>query len=34
MEDLEPGPVCVAHKHDFAKGEDIQPTVIKFSQNV
>ena len=21
-----------AHNHDFAKGEDLQPTVIKFSK--
>ena len=26
--------VCVAHKYDFAKGGDLQPKVVKFSQNV
>ena len=33
MEGQKPGPVCVAHNHDFAKERDLQPTVIKFFQN-
>ena len=33
MEFQKPGPVCVAHNHDFAKEGD-QPKVMKFSQNV
>ena len=33
-EGQKPGSMCVAHNHDFAKGRDLQPTVIKFSQNV
>ena len=27
-------PVCEVHNHDFAEGEDLQPTDIKFTQNV
>ena len=27
-------PVCVVHNHDFAKEVDLQPKVVKFSQNV
>ena len=34
MKGQKPGPVCVAHNHDFAKGGDFQPKVMKFSQNV
>ena len=34
MKGQKPGPVCVAHNHDLAKGKDLQPTVIKFSQNI
>ena len=34
IEGLKPGPVCVAHNHDFTKGRDLQPTVMKISQNV
>ena len=35
MEGQKPGPVCVAHNHDFAKGGgNLQPKVMKFSQNV
>ena len=34
MEGQKLGPVCEAHNHDFARGGDLQPKVIKFSQNV
>ena len=34
MEGLKPRPVCVALNHGFAKGGDLQPKVMKFSQNV
>ena len=34
MEGQKPGPVCVAHNHDCAKGGDPQPKVMKFFQNV
>ena len=34
MEGQKPRPVCVAHNYDFAKGGDLQPKVVKFSQNV
>ena len=34
MEGQKPGPMCVAHNHDFAKEGDFQPKVMKFSQNV
>ena len=34
MEGQKLGPVCEAHNHDFATGGDLQPKVIKFSQNV
>ena len=33
-EGQKPGPVCVAHNHDFATGGDLQPKVMKFSENV
>ena len=34
MEGKKPRLVCVAHNHDFSKGGDIQPKVMKFFQNV
>ena len=34
MEGQKSGRACVAHNHDFAKGRDLQPTVIKVFQNV
>ena len=34
MEGQKPGPVCVAHNHDFAKGGDLQSKGMKLSQNV
>ena len=34
MEGQNPRPVCVAHNHDFAKGGDLQPKGLNFSQNV
>ena len=32
LEDQKPGPVCVAHNHDFAKEGNLQPKVVKFSK--
>ena len=34
MEGQKLGPVRVAYNHDFVKGGDLQPNIIKFSQNV
>ena len=31
-EGQKPGPVCLAHNHEFAKKGDLQPTVMKFSK--